>query len=214
MIKAYKHEGGYASIENEEYCNMESPRVECDNLGTFITWIKGHESPDENWFKSPEEFYESNKLSGISVSDYRKAKMVILPVYGYIHSETRYSTIPFGCPWDSGFAGFIYADYETIREEYGCKYVTKNIISKVKEVLRAEVEAYDQWVNDPTFEVTIYDKNGEMIEGMGGFYYLENAMEYWGISEADFIGEFQTEDAMLVSILKGDCKQNKVCGEL
>lgn len=204
MIKAYKHEGGYASIENEEYCNMESPRVECDNLGTFITWMARHESPDENEFVSPLEFYESYELTPATANIPHKAKMVILPVYGYSHGEMRYATTPFSCPWDSGFAGFIFVDYDTIKEEYGCKNVTKGVIFKVKEVLREEVKAYDQWVNDPTMMVTTYDKKGEMIEGMGGFYEIENAMEYWGITEADFIADFENEDVMVAAILRGE----------
>ena len=202
MINAYKCEQGYATIEEDEYCSMDSPRVDCDNLGTFITWMNNECSPDDNNYSSPDDFYEYNGLTKTIARVPKLAKMVILPVYAYVHTETRYSTVPFGYSWDSGFAGFIYVSYEDIKKEYKCKYVTKSIICKVTEVLESEVKAYDQWVNDPTFCITIYDKNAEFVDSCCGYYNVERARSDFGISCADYIRDYKTEDRFIIAVLK------------
>jgi len=202
MITAYKIDDNYAAVGIEECPCMDSPRVECDNLGTFITWMNRYESPDRNEYDTIEEFYEYNDISESTCLIPGLAKMVIMPVYCMVHSEVRYSTKSFGCPWDSGFAGFIYVSYEDVKREYGCKYVTKRIIQKVRDVLQSEVKAYDQWVNDPSYEITIYDKDGEVVDSMGGFYEVEILLDYFGISENDRIGEYTNEDKLIIDILK------------
>ena len=202
MITAYKIDDNYAAVGIDEYPCSDSPRVECDNLGTFITWMNEYESPDRNEYDTIEEFYEYNDISESTCLIPGLAKMVIMPVYCMVHSEVRYSTKSFGCPWDSGFAGFIYVSYEDIKREYGCKYVTRRIIQSVREVLRSEVKAYDQWVNDPSYEITIYDKDGEVVDSMCGFYEVEILLDYFGISEEDRIGDYTNEDKLIIDILK------------
>ena len=202
MITAYKINDNYAAIGIDEYPCFDSPRVECDNLGTFITWMNRYESPDRNEYDTIEEFYEYNGISETTCLIPGLAKMVIMPVYCMVHSEVRYSTKSFGCPWDSGFAGFIYVSYEDIKKEYGCKYVTRRIIQKVRDFLKSEVKTYDQWVNDPSYEITIYDKDGEVVDSLGGFYEVESILDYFGISEKDRIGEYTNEDKLIIDILK------------
>jgi hypothetical protein len=202
MITVYKLEDNYAAIGIDEFPCMDSPRVECDNLGTFITWMDHYASPDRNEYDSIEEFYEYNGISESTCLIPGLAKMVIMPVYCMVHSEVRYSTKSFGCPWDSGFAGFIYATYEDIKKEYGCKYVTKNILFKVREALTAEVKAYDQWCNDPSYEVVIFDDKGEVVDSMSGFYETEDIMDFFDINEDNLIGEYRNMDKLVIAILK------------
>jgi hypothetical protein len=202
MITAYKLEENYAAIGIDEFPCMDSPRVECDNLGTFITWMDRDASPDRNEYDSIEEFSEYNGLDPTTAHTPGIAKMVIMPVYAYSHGGTRYATIPYGCPWDSGFAGFIYATYEDIKKEYGCKYVTKNILFKVREALTAEVKAYDQWCNDPSYEVVIFDDKGEVVDSMSGFYETEDIMDFFDINEDNLIGEYRNMDKLVIAILK------------
>lgn len=202
MITAYKIDDNYAAVGIDEYPCMDSPRVECDNLGTFITWMDRYESPDRNEYETVEEFYEYNDISDSICLIPGLAKMVIMKVYCMVHSEVRYSTNSFGCPWDSGFAGFIYVSYEDVKREYGCKYVTKRIIQTVRDVLQSEVRAYDQWANDPSYEITIYDKDGEVVDSVGGFYEVEVLLDNFGISEKDRIRDYKNEDKLIIDILK------------
>ncbi|MFA6719617.1 MAG: hypothetical protein WCS15_11095 [Prevotella sp.] len=202
MITVYKIDDNYAAVGIDEYPCMDSPRVECENLGTFITWMNRYESPDRNEYDTIEEFYDYNGISGSTCLIPGLAKMVIMPVYCMAHSVVRYSTKSFGCPWDSGFAGFIYVSYEDIRKDYGCKYVTKRIIQMVKDVLQSEVKAYDQWANDPSYEITIFDTKGDVVDSMGGFYEVEVLLDDFGISEKDHIGDYVNEDKLIIDILK------------
>jgi hypothetical protein len=41
--------------------------------------------------------------------------LVILPLYLYDHGGITISCSPFSCPWDSGQVGWIYADYDMIK---------------------------------------------------------------------------------------------------
>ena len=202
MMTAYKIDDKYAAVGIDEYPCMDSPRVECDNLGTFITWMNMYESPDRNEYDTIEEFYEYNDISESTCLIPGLAKMVIMPVYCMVHSEVRYSTKSFGCPWDSGFAGFIYVSYEDVKREYGCKYVTKRIIQKVRDVLQSEVKAYDQWVNDPSYEIVIYDKDSEVVDSLSGFYEIEDILDHFGISEEDRIRDYKDEVELVIAILK------------
>ena len=202
MMTAYKIDDKYAAVGIDEYPCMDSPRVECDNLGTFITWMNMYESPDKNEYDTIEEFYDYNGISESTCLIPGLAKMVIMPVYCMVHSEVRYSTKSFGCPWDSGFAGFIYVSYEDVKREYGCKYVTKRIIQTVKDVLQSEVKAYDQWVNDPSYEIVIYDKDSEVVDSLSGFYEIEDILDHFGISEEDRIRDYKDEVELVIAILK------------
>ena len=202
MMTAYKIDDKYAAVGIDEYPCMDSPRVECDNLGTFITWMDRYESPDRNEYDTIEEFYEYNDISESTCLIPGLAKMVIMPVYCMVHSEVRYSTKSFGCPWDSGFAGFIYVSYDDVKREYGCKYVTKRIIQKVRDVLQSEVKAYDQWVNDPSYEIVIYDKDSEVVDSLSGFYEIEDILDHFGISEEDRIRDYKDEVELVIAILK------------
>ena len=203
MISAYKCEPGYATIEKEEYSSMDSPRVDCDNLGTFITWMNNECSPDNTDYSSPDDFYDCNGITDTTGLIPGLVKMVILPVYAHVHGETRYSTTKIVSYTDSGFfVGFIYASYEDIKKEYRCKYITKSIISKVKEVLKSEVKAYDQWVNYPAYCVTIYDKNAEFVDSCCGYYDVEQARSDFGISYRDYIRDYKTEDKFIIAVLK------------
>lgn len=202
MITVYKREDKYAAVGIDEFPCMDSPRVECDNLGTFITWMDHYASPDRNEYDSIEEFCEYHGLDSATGYIPSIAKMVIMPVYTYSHGETRYATIPYGCPWDSCFAGFIYVTYEDIKKEYGCKYVTKNILFKVREALAAEVKAYDQWCNDPSYEIVVFDDKGEVVDSLSGFYETEDIMDFFGINEDNLIGEYGNMDKLVIAILK------------
>jgi hypothetical protein len=61
--------------------------------------------------------------------------LVVLPVYMYEHSGISLSTGAFGCPWDSGQVGFIYAQRQG-----------KETHDDVVERLKGEIETYSQYL--------------------------------------------------------------------
>jgi hypothetical protein len=71
---------------------------------------------------------------------------VILPLYLYDHSGITMSTSPFSCRWDSGQVGWTFVSKKKIREEYGVKRISKELIEKVTEMLEGEVRTYDMYL--------------------------------------------------------------------
>lgn len=80
-----------------------------------------------------------------------KEKLVILPIYMYEHSGITIKTTPFGCEWDSGQVGFIYATIEDMKSMYDC--ATQE---DMENILISEVKLYDQYLNNETFGFVLY----------------------------------------------------------
>jgi hypothetical protein len=134
--------------ETEEVlCN---PR-EDDNLGSMVCYhrrydlgdkdpyLPGHYKPNARDFSGWEHMREYlNKVHDLAVC---------LPVYMYEHGAIAVSTKPFSCPWDSGRIGFIFVSKEKLRKEYGVKHITASLVAKAVRILEAEVQEYNQYLN-------------------------------------------------------------------
>lgn len=143
-----------------------SPR-EDDNLGIMACFHRRYDLGDEvdidhndfNSWDEMEDWIIRNKDVG-----------VILPLYLYDHSGITISTGSFGCPWDSGQIGFIYATKEQIRKEFNCKLVTKKIREKVEKILLGEVETYDLYVRGEVYGYKVFDKeSNEEVDSCWGY---------------------------------------------
>jgi len=89
---------------------------------------------------------------------------VILPIYLLDHSGLSMSTTSFHDPWDSGQVGWIYANKETVVNEYG-EWSEENI-EKVKEFMKGEVATYDDYLRGENYIYDIIDDStGEVIDG-------------------------------------------------
>jgi hypothetical protein len=162
-------------IYQEEYPEDFNPR-DWDNLGTMVCWhrnyILGDEQPtrtlgeylsgmlddygverlDRNGFYTQQWEDFIYDLENDDPDSIRKAwdllddKIFVLPLYLYDHSGLTINTSGFHCPWDAGQVGFIYVTRDDILKEYGRTNLSSKLIDKVKSVLRAEVETYDQYL--------------------------------------------------------------------
>jgi hypothetical protein len=90
-----------------------------------------------------------------------------LPLYLYDHSGITMSTGPFACPWDSGQVGIIYIEKEKFRKEWNCKRVNKK---KVYDLLRAEVEIYDNYLTGAVYGFIVEDETGDSVDSCWGFF--------------------------------------------
>ena len=104
-------------------------------------------------------------------------KAVMLPLYLYDHSGITMRCSPFSCPWDSGQVGYIYATPDMIKREYKCKNITKRVREKVAELLKSEVETYDQWLTGDIWCICVEDMYGEVVDSCCGYYGNEYAMK-------------------------------------
>jgi len=92
--------------------------------------------------------------------------MVILPLYLYDHSGITMNTGGFSCPWDSGQVGWIYADYEKIKENYG--EVTPETIERARSMLESEVKSYDLFLTGQCYGFKLYEGENQ-IDSCWGF---------------------------------------------
>jgi len=164
----------------------ESPRS-WDNLGTMACFHPRYDLGDDN----P---YCSNNYDGWDEmeEDIIKKENVhtILPLYLYDHSGITISTSPFGCQWDSMKIGFIYVSKDKVEKECGegCN---------VEEVLKGEVETYDQFIRGDVYgfrisKITTCDhghEHEEELDSCWGFYGDEECM-----SEAEGIVGYYMKD--------------------
>ena len=120
---------------------------------------------DQNDYKNWEEF-EAAIVA-------RENPIVLLPLYLYEHGGIRISTTPFGCEWDSGQIGFVYASTMTIdnvgmgpnlTEEWG------EFQDRLEKGIREDIDLYDLYVSGQNYRLTIYDKEGDVEESIAGFY--------------------------------------------
>jgi len=133
---------------------------------------------------------------GLSIRD-----VVYMPLYAYIHSDISFSLGSFNCIWDSGLAGFIWAEKKEYLKYIGKKRFTK----KVKEQFEEEVENLVKELNCDFYIVTLYDEKGEVIDSLGGLgmeIYDEKkvyqfAKENFGIEDKKIIIEFEDYETII-----------------
>jgi len=135
---------------------VESPR-EWDNLGEMICFHKRYLLGDKHNFSVEEarEYAEEN---------------ISYPLYLLDHSGLMMSINNFQDPWDSGQVGWIVASKEKIRNEFNVKRISKKLEEKVKEILRNEVEIYNDYLMGNVYCYNVINKDGEIIDSCGGFY--------------------------------------------
>lgn len=133
------------------------PRKDCDNLGTLLGWHRHYDFSDKNNYPTRKDFYDSEEAKNIYVS---------LPVYLLDHSGLFLSVTDFNDPWDSGLLGVIYCTKEQAEKWFGT-LPDKQVI---KDELRNEIEAYNNYLNGCWYGFYIEGLNGEVEDACGGFY--------------------------------------------
>jgi hypothetical protein len=146
----------------------DDPR-EYDNLGTMICFHGRYNLGDKHDFYNADHFMEWLEEN--------EKDLIILPLYLFDHSGITMSTSSQmfsqvdSMGWDWGMVGYIYVTKEKIRQEYGWKYVTSKRASTIRELLKNEVEIYDQYLTGDVYGFkVICNRCGEEIDSCWGFY--------------------------------------------
>ena len=154
-----------------------NPREDMDNLGTltgtagrFHFADKGHGG--NGWTMADTLAHIATECGADVDPDTIDAESlapfaVILPVYRFDHSAVAYSVRPFGCRWDSGQVGYIFASLPKIAAEYGD--TSPETLDKVREVLAGEVSTFSAYANGDVYGVRIFDEVEE-LDACWGFY--------------------------------------------
>jgi len=155
------------TIENDKYViNIyqdefpENPR-EWDNLGTMVCFHSRYNLGDKHDFSDSDELLDYLKDN----------KVVQLPLYLYDHSGITMQTSSFCDYFDSGQVGIIFVTYETLRKEYGWKYITKARKERIILYLTDEVKTYDQYLTGDIYGYQVICKYcNEIIDSCWGFF--------------------------------------------
>lgn len=107
-------------------------------------------------------------------SELVEGRDAVLPLYIYDHSGITISTSPFGCQWDSGLIGYVYATEETMKKEFGVEELTIEHRKQAMRIMRAEVEIYDKYLRGEVYWFS-YD-TGKIEDSCGGYYSIEDAI--------------------------------------
>ena len=173
-------------FQDETY---DSPRS-WDNLGTMICFHGRYNLGDKHDYNHRDYSGWEEQKKEISKQE---NVCVILPLYLYDHSGITMNTTGFSCGWDSGQVGWILVSKEKVKSEYGVKRITKDIIEKVTNVLKGEVETYDQYLTGDVYgyrvsKVEKCDKgceHDEEVDSCWGFY-GEKSVEEEGSSVLEY----------------------------
>lgn len=99
------------------------------------------------------------------VQAYVNKHFFVLPLYLYDHSGIAMSATPFGCPWDSGQVGFIYAERD--QAEYP---------DPMADLLN-EVKTYDRYLSGDVYGYVIKDMDCNELSSSWGFYGFNQCKE-------------------------------------
>ena len=144
----------------------ESP-AEWDNLGE-ITYNKSARYVLGTHPKTAEQDAEIARMV-------RDDEAYGLPVWAYVHSGSMIRaamTNPFGCPWDSGRSGWVYVMRDKALKEFGRKLPSRKLKFRILDVLKGEVETFNQWLNGDVYGYRI-ELNGEQVDSCWGMYGLD-----------------------------------------
>lgn len=108
---------------------------------------------------------------------------VVLRVYCYEHSGITFNCCGFSGMFDTGFVGYAYMTTEQIAE-LGWPKGKRGRKKAAEEYIRHCVGDMAAYANGDIYGFNIFDKDGEFVEGCGGFY----ASHY---GEADWIGDMK-----------------------
>lgn len=179
-----EYKGYNINIEYDEY--SESPR-EWDNLGIMVVFHNRYNLGDNNHNIKENEYYSDKLGDYVYCNNWEDVKEQILevypdailikPLYLLDHSGITISMSDYCDKWDSGQVGFYFTTKKRIREEFDCKHITKKTMLKAENILKEEVNTYDQYLRGDVYSIDVLDVDGESIECVSGFYGYDYALE-------------------------------------
>lgn len=147
----------------------DNPRENYDHVGTMVCFHRNYDLGDnhdidvgdfDTWDEVEKHLYAECGAE------------IVLPLYLYDHSGITMNTTGFSCSWDSGKVGFIYASKENIEKMMllDPENMTPEQTEHIREILRGEVEEYDDYLKCDVYYWILKDKDGERIDSCYGYY--------------------------------------------
>jgi hypothetical protein len=140
---------GHKYIVDYDECRM-NPRDEFENLGTIYANRRDFNFDNAIIPDLVEQGLLTNESHPKATRKFKRDYICRL-VYYYEHGGVALSLRSFGCPFDSGVFGWIAVPKSKVRQEYGCKRVTRKIEERVVEVLKCEIEELQAYINGDVY---------------------------------------------------------------
>ena len=140
---------GHNYIVDYDECRM-NPRKDFENLGTIYANRRDFNFDDAIIPDLVEKGLLTNESHPKATRKFTR-DYISLMVYYYEHGGVALSVRPFSCPFDSGVFGLIAVPKSKVRQEYGCKRVTRKIEERVSEVLKCEIEELQAYINGEVY---------------------------------------------------------------
>lgn len=105
--------------------------------------------------------------------------VIKIPLYVLDHSGYAISTKPFNASRDLGPCGFAYVTSKSLREFFSDEERKKDYgkcLAKAKDMVNAEVEIFNKYLNSEVYCYEVYDKNENFVDGCCGYYSTEDAI--------------------------------------
>ena len=177
-MKQFPYKGYIIKIKEDT--TPSNPRTEFDNATKMFCshrrYVLGDEKVSDSY--SSESYNSWDEMEADILKQEKIA--VILPLYLYDHSGITIRTTPFSCRWDSGQIGFVWITKETAKKELGIKYFTKKALQRVKDLIKAEVSTYDDYLTGNVYGYEIVKPdNDNVIESCWGYFGYESNEDKW-----------------------------------
>ena len=168
-------------IQDETPINPRSTEWTDGNIVKMICFHSKYDLGDKHDY----DFHNYSGWDEMEADIIRNEKpLVIQPLFLIDHSGISISTAPFGCPWDSGQIGFAIITKEMIRKTFNVKHVLKKKwYDKSVEMLKGEVETYDQYLTGDVYGYKLYEDDEE-TDSCWGFY----GSDFWKNGMSDNVG--------------------------
>ena len=168
IVEEFEYEDMTIRIEYET--DIESPRKEYDNMAHLVFL--------DNRYATGDGIVTVDEINEIM----KDPDAIWLPVYMYAHSGATVSTSPFSCPWDSGFAGIVYAYTNEALKWGGFTEEGEELDAIIRRNLQIEVETFDQYLTGDVyyFETVKENEDGdeEILDSCEGLYGFDYAKQY------------------------------------
>lgn len=171
------------TIEIHPDDSPENPIKDWDMLAEYCCWHKkydlGNSKRFGNHLGTPEELKNYAK----------ETRSLLFELYIYDHSgislSLSNSTYPFNDRWDSGQLGYVLVEREQVLKKFGKKILSKALQKRVSEIIKCEVETYNQYLCGDIYGYVVKNSDGEEIDSCWGYYGL-NEVEIEAKSIVDY----------------------------
>lgn len=158
----------------------QNPITDFDMLGTIAykhpRFILGHEKIDDvgeffieklNQIQNRDNDFWN--MESEKVRKYFDKFYCYLPVFAYEHGGITLKTSPFYDSFDSGIIGFIYVLKSKCLGEWKKKRWTKEFENKIKNILKSEIEQFDDYLTGNCWGYEVVDENETFVDSLWGY---------------------------------------------